>query len=57
MKLNLDMAKKRLDCHTLATQFLVASNGIVLLQMKLNPRYEKEAVGLTHAGHSVLSCI
>jgi hypothetical protein len=36
MKLNLDMAKKRLDWHTLATKFLVASNGNLSHQMKLN---------------------
>jgi hypothetical protein len=36
MKLNLDMAKKRLDWHTLATNLLVASYGNLFHQMKLN---------------------
>jgi hypothetical protein len=36
MKLNLDMAKKRLDWHMLATKFLVARNGNLSHQMKLN---------------------
>ncbi len=36
MKLNLDMAKKWLDWHTLAPKLLVAFNGNLSHQMKLN---------------------
>jgi hypothetical protein len=53
MKLNLDMAKKQMYWHTLATKLLFPSNGIVLLQMKLNlgMAIGQEATGLAHAGH------
>jgi hypothetical protein len=51
MKLNLEMAKKLLDWHTLATKFLVASNGNLYHKNEAEAEYRKEAVGLTHNSH------